>query len=234
MKFYTLDGNEIDKSEFVEKYGNSYYRGCLRCIPRVGQSSRFVEDHIDTLLKNGIQKPLDVVHILAWKIGKIKHSESQDSFVYADDWKNAEQFVAYRYNRKFDIQTISEYIANNITQLEKNAENHPQQVLCELRDLHINGLGTVYIITLLYFISRGQYPIYDRFAWKAIQAICDDKKPGDIINASELPEKKSRAFDTVFDTHMISYMKKMDSVFGSAYQESRDVDRALWVYGHAF
>ena len=128
MKFYTLDGNEIDKSEFVEKYGNSYYRGCLRCIPRVGQSSRFVEDHIDTLLKNGIQKPLDVVHILAWKIGKIKHSESQDSFVYADDWKNAEQFVAYRYNRKFDIQTISEYIANNITQLEKNAENHPQQV----------------------------------------------------------------------------------------------------------
>lgn len=234
MKFCTLDGNEIDKSEFVEKYGNSYYRGCLRCIPRVGQSSRFVEDHIDTLLKNGIQKPLDVVHILAWKIGKIKHSESQDSFVYADDWKNAEQFVAYRYNRKFDIQTISEYIANNITQLEKNAENHPQQVLCELRDLHINGLGTVYIITLLYFISRGQYPIYDRFAWKAIQAICDDKKPGDIINASELPEKKSRAFDTVFDTHMISYMKKMDSVFGSAYQESRDVDRALWVYGHAF
>lgn len=234
MKFYTLDGNEIDKSEFVEKYGNSYYRGCLRCIPRVGQSSRFVEDHIDTLLKNGIQKPLDVVHILAWKIGKIKHSESQDSFVYADDWKNAEQFVAYRYNRKFDIQTISEYIANNITQLEKNAENHPQQVICELRDLHINGLGTVYIITLLYFISRGQYPIYDRFAWKAIQAICDDKKPGDIINASELPEKKSRAFDTVFDTHMISYMKKMDSVFGSAYQESRDVDRALWVYGHAF
>ena len=234
MKFYTLDGNEIDKSEFVEKYGNSYYRGCLRCIPRVGQSSRFVEDHIDTLLKNGIQKPLDVVHILAWKIGKIKHSESQDSFVYADDWKNAEQFVAYRYNRKFDIQTISEYIANNITQLEKNAENHPQQVICELRDLHINGLGTVSIITLLYFISRGQYPIYDRFAWKAIQAICDDKKPGDIINASELPEKKSRAFDTVFDTHMISYMKKMDSVFGSAYQESRDVDRALWVYGHAF
>lgn len=234
MKFYTSDGNEIDKSEFVEKYGNSYYQGCLRCIPRVGQSSRFVEDHIDTLLKNGIQKPLDVVRILAWKIGKIKHSESQDSFVYADDWKNAEQFVAYRYNCKFDIQTISEYIANNITQLEKKAENHPQQVLCELRDLHINGLGTVYIITLLYFISRGQYPIYDRFAWKAIQAICDDKKPGDIINASELPEKKSRAFDTVFDTHMIPYMKKMESVFGSAYQESRDVDRALWVYGHAF
>ena len=118
--------------------------------------------------------------------------------------------------------------------LRRTQKTTPSRLICELRDLHINGLGTVYIITLLNFISRGQYPIYDRFAWKAIQAICDDKKPGDIINASELPEKKSRAFDTVFDTHMISYMKKMDSVFGSAYQESRDVDRALWVYGHAF
>ena len=198
------------------------------------QNSRFVENHIDTLLKNGIQKPLDVVHILAWKIGKIKHSESHDSFVYADDWKNAEQFRTYRYNRKFDIQTISEYIANNITQLEKKAEYAPQQVLCELRDLHINGLGTVYIITLLYFISHGQYPIYDRFAWKAIQAICDDKKPGDVINASELPAKNTRAFDTVFDTYMIPYIEKLKSVFGATYQESRDVDRALWVYGHKF
>lgn len=234
MKFYTLDGNEIDKSGFVEKYGNSYYMDCPRYIPRVVQNSRFVENHIDTLLKNGIQKPLDVVHILAWKIGKIKHSESHDSFVYAADWKNAEQFEAYRYNSKFDIRRISEYITNNITQLEEEAKDDPQQVLCDLRDLHINGLGPVYIITLLYFISRGQYPIYDRFAWKAIQAICDDKKPGDVINASELPAKKTPAFDTVFDTYMNPYMEKLKSVFGSTYQESRDVDRALWVYGHKF
>ena len=119
-------------------------------------------------------------------------------------------------------------------ELEKKAESDPQQVLCELRDLHINGLGTVYIITLLYFISHGQYPIYDRFAWKAIQAICDDTKPGDVIHASELPEKKSHAFDTVFDTYMNPYMDKLKSVFGSTYQESRDIDRALWVYGHKF
>lgn len=92
----------------------------------------------------------------------------------------------------------------------------------------------MYIITLLYFISHGQYPIYDRFAWKAIQAICDDKKPGDVINALELPAKNTRAFDTVFDTYMIPYIEKLKSVFGATYQESRDVDRALWVYGHKF
>lgn len=59
------------------------------------------------------------------------------------------------YNRPLDIRKISEYIANNITRLEDAAMKAPQEVLCELRDLNITGLGTVYLITLLYFISRG-------------------------------------------------------------------------------
>lgn len=58
MKFYTLDGNEIDKSGFVEKYGNSYYKDCPRYIPRVVQNSRFVENHIDTLLKTEFKSRL--------------------------------------------------------------------------------------------------------------------------------------------------------------------------------
>ena len=75
MKFYTLDGNEIDRTVFVEKYGPSYYIDRPRYIPRVGQSSRPIEDYMDELLKNGVKEPLDVVRILAWKLGKIKHSE---------------------------------------------------------------------------------------------------------------------------------------------------------------
>ena len=92
MKFYTLDGNEIDRTVFVEKYGPSYYIDRPRYIPRVGQSSRPIEDYMDELLKNGVKEPLDVVRILAWKLGKIKHSESKNGFVYAKDWKNAERF----------------------------------------------------------------------------------------------------------------------------------------------
>ena len=72
MKFYTLDGNEIDRAEFVRKYGNSYYIDRPRCIPRVGQSSRTIEDYMDELLKNGVKEPLDVVRILAWKLGRVK------------------------------------------------------------------------------------------------------------------------------------------------------------------
>ena len=54
MKFYTLDGNEIDRDAFVKKYGNSYYIDRPRYIPRVGQSSRTIEDYMDELLKNGV------------------------------------------------------------------------------------------------------------------------------------------------------------------------------------
>ena len=136
MKFYTLDGNEIDRTVFVEKYGPSYYIDRPRYIPRVGQSSRPIEDYMDELLKNGVKEPLDVVRILAWKLGKIKHSES--------------------------------------------------------------------------------------------------KKPGEAVAVTELPWKNSHAFERVFDTHMVPFMEQLESVFGTVYQECRDVDRALWVYGHAF
>lgn len=171
---------------------------------------------------------------MAWKVGKIKHFESKDGFVYAKDWKNAEQFEVYRYNQPFDIKAISEYIVKNIAQLEKEANEDPQHTLCKLRDQKTKGIGTVYLITLLYFISRGKYPIYDRFALMAIQAICEDKKPGESVTITDLPEKNSRAFERVFEVRMVPFIEKLETVFGTAYQESRNVDRALWVYGHAF
>lgn len=235
MDFYALNGDKLTVTEFIEKYGNSYYIDQQRYVSSVAQSSRVVEDTIDELLKNGIKKPIDVVRILAWKIGKIQHSASVDGFVYAKDWKNAEKFEAYLYKKQFDIRSIAEYVANNITHLENEAATDPQKVLCDLRDLQIRGLGTVYMITLLYFISRGKYPIYDRFAMMAVKAISEGQMPGKtVIKASELPGKNDKAFDTVFDDHMKPFISKLNEIFKTAYQESRDVDRALWVYGHAF
>ena len=38
------------------------------------------------------------------------------------------------------------------------------------------GLGTVYCITLLYFISMGKYPIFDQFADKALDVISQNKE----------------------------------------------------------
>ena len=234
MEMYAIDGTKITMQEFITMYGNSYYTDQPKYVSRATQSSRFTENEIDRLLSDGIKKPIDVVHILAWKLGKIKHKESDSTFVYAKDWKYAEQYNVFRYKKVFDIKKISEYIETYICELEAEAKNNPQKVLCELRDLNVDGIGTVYLITLLYFISRGEYPIYDRFAMMSVQAILNNQKPGDIVIVKELPEKSSSKFNCVFEERMNPYIENLKAIFGEAYKETRDIDRALWVYGHCF
>lgn len=234
MEMYAIDGTKITMQEFITTYGNSYYTDQPKYVSRATQSSRFTENEIDRLISDGIKAPIDVVHILAWKLGKINHNKSNTAFVYAKDWENAEQFDVLRYKKAFDIRTISEYIADNISGLEAEAKNNPQKVLCELRDLNVDGIGTVYLITLLYFISRGEYPIYDRFAMMSVQAILNNQKPGEVVIVKELPEKSSNKFNHVFEERMNPYIENLKTIFGEAYKESRDIDRALWVYGHCF
>ena len=71
MIFYGKDGVPITLERFITLYGDSYYLDKERYVPGVSQSSRYTEDEIDRLLREGIKCELDVIHILAWKIGKI-------------------------------------------------------------------------------------------------------------------------------------------------------------------
>lgn len=234
MVFYDLAGKKLrDTKEFIGLYEPSYLIGGAR-IPGVSQSSGFTENEIDRILKDGIQSQIDVVHILAWKIGKIKHKDSTSKFVYAKDWKDAEQFQVTRYGKPFDLAQIAEYIATNIKELEEKAKSNPQGVLNDLKNVGTSGLGPVYLVTLLYFVSRGKYPIYDRFAMIAADAILEGKKPGGTVEYHELPYKNSKAFSTIMQTHIQPYIAKLEQIFGCAYQTTRDIDRAMWVYGHLF
>lgn len=236
MVFYSKEGTEISKESFIKIYGDSYYSDTDRYVPGVSQTSRFVEDEIDRLLTDGIKTKTDVVHIMAWKLGKVQHKESQcvGRFVYASDWAQAEKFHAMRYGKDFDIDRLATYIVEHITDFEKRAEEDPQGVLDELKALNIRGLGPVYLITLLYFLSRGKYPIYDRFALLALEAINGSKKPGDKVEFHALPDIASKKFSAIMQTEMKSYIDSIKSVFGFEYWKSRRIDRALWVYGHMF
>lgn len=234
-KFFYPDGTEIGKDEFIRYYSSCYYIGGEK-IPRLSPNSHCTENEIDRLLKQGIKVKIDVVHILAWKLGKINHKESEKSgeFEYASDWKRAEDFDVARYGKPFEIERIAEFICDNIGELEGQSEKNAQTVLNRLRDEKFYGLGSVYLITLLYFISKGHYPIYDRFAQMALGAILKGVKPGDIVQYAELPEKSSRAFSGIMAHEMSEYIKQMHDVFKDEYMADRDIDRALWVYGHLF
>lgn len=234
--FYVPSFDEANKEEFIKRYGQSYYLGEKRIVPRVTQSSRFVEDEMDRLLEEGIQDEVDVAHILAWKLGKVKHADSEKAgaFRYASDWADAENLKAKRYGRDFDLKRIASYVVKHKASLEELAHDNPQEVLECLRDAGTDGLGTVYMVTLLHFISRGEYPIYDRFAAMALYAIENGIRPGGKVEYEELPDKGSRRFDSVVRSSLVPYRERLEAIFGEGCCRKRNVDRALWVYGHWF
>ncbi len=263
-KFYDPLGNELKKDEFINYYNNLYYNDCEYRLTRVSQNSRYVENEIENLLdkdKDGIKNNLDVIHILAWKMGKVKHKCSASKFVYHSDWEDIENWDGEdfgdlnitRYGQKFDVKELAVYLINNVDGRFKDwiLINKPEYILNSFvinlkKDL--NGIGTVYLVTLLYFISKGKYPIYDRFADIAMQAICDypERRPsdGNFITANTLTMKPQNVCDNVekepygFQVmkELILFKKKIDEVFDydKNYIANRDIDRALWVYGHLF
>ena len=115
-KFYSIDskgevekGKLLSEKEFVSFYSNEYYsnHGCK--IKNLRRSSFWVEKQIHSILENGIQCELDVAHIMAWKIGKIKHAESekQKKFCYANDWINTDTFEVKLYRESFDLKKLA-------------------------------------------------------------------------------------------------------------------------------
>lgn len=233
--FFSPAGEAITAEEFISVYSDEYYLDGPCIVSGVSRNSRHVEDEIDSILKNGIEEKKDVARILAWKMGKIRQAESREGFVYADDWADAEKLVVTRYGRSFDLEKIASFIFDNIERLEERSKSDPQAVLNELRSQRVKGLGTVYLMTLLTFISRGEWPIYDLFASMALEAIRNGAEPGSWIRCYQLPgiDAKSR-FEHAVENHLKPYAGALEGVFPGKWQESRDVDRALWVYGHRF
>lgn len=250
---------------FIEQYAKAYYypeNGKIDqpLIKRLSRCSQYSEREIDSLLEleSGIKNEEDVIHILAWKIGKIAHKTCSEKkpFSYSSDWADLENYdkwachsstIRLRKNQ-FPIKEIAEYVLSNLNHWEEDIEQNTW--FCVLEDFNNtkrekgwHGLGTVYCITLLYFISKGKYPIFDQFADKALDVIsqnkeafpnADDKKYEPI--PSDLPTKDEKKMGE-FKERYKRYCKKIETLksqLSDRYRDpqNRDLDRALWVYGH--
>lgn len=266
--FYPDGKSMADEKEFIEYYNNSYFIDCGEKIQyetdkgkkrSVGKNSCYVEKLVEHILKKGFENFIDsdIALILAWKIGKIVHSRSQKKLVLHNDWQkvlgeySSETMTFKNYNGEsikrygdknpvtIDIKRITEYLheyGKHLNELVGNDQR--QKALDELKEQHWSGIGPVYLITLLYFVSNSRYPgacpIYDRFAMRALLAIRDNKKIGESVECGELPDKNSRLFSENTDGRMNNYIGLLEYIFGNEYKYNRDIDRALWVYGHLF
>ena len=94
------------------------------------------------------------------------------------------------------------------------------------------SLGPVYILTIIYFITRGESPIFDRFAYSAVKSLYYSKlrhadfTPEDVWYECPSGKKPKDILKVIND-----YKWYLEQVFGKS-NIARDIDRSLWVYGH--
>jgi len=120
----------------------------------------------------------------------------------------------------------------------------PEDIWKEILDFvieqkqNLDGLGTVYLITLFSFITGGEYPIYDRFAMASLASIYMMKEnntyvPKTSTIITQAPPIKKEAYGLLQEGSFYSKYCNLLKRYFNEWKE-RSVDRGLWVYGHSF
>ncbi|MCF0129872.1 MAG: hypothetical protein HUJ70_14910 [Pseudobutyrivibrio sp.] len=234
---------------FVDYYAPKYYLDCEEEVKDtrnsdINRSYRPFETLVSNLLCRDLSKSLqneDIFRILAWKIGGYDHKQSKKerTDVYKEQWN--ESCLQVVLNKKtVNISEYAEWLRQKEKDILMKAEKDITKGLRLIRNPNgkaLKGIGDVYAITLLYFISRGKYPIYDRFVFRALYAIENNLKPGDIVTYEkwiqaivETGPSKVGIYEKIY----IERLSKLNSELGNTDYKNRDLDRALWVYGHKF
>lgn len=224
MKFFDLEGKEISMDKWVDLYepyyflgGNTYKRNIL---PR-NQGSRFIEEKVEEILQNDLRKQ-DLEFVFAWKIGAIDHlkSETEKKIIYKNDFDITKIFAGPY--RSIHAGELLDYCRAHFVELNK-LQNNPEklyQALFNNRGMG-NHIGIVYCLSFVYFFTQGKYPIYDKFAHIA----------ADAIYSENLPSKKSYRLISSWEQYEKEFVEKINNIFGGT-KIKRKIDRALWVYGH--
>ena len=126
------------------------------------------------------------------------------------------------------------YHNKNIPELQAMCENEDwNKVLSTIMSRRVKGIGPVYVIAVLYFVSGGKYPIYDRFADMALEYIFA------YIGYLKKGESKMLSSDNALERYK-NYINRLEILLkqlgkeNANYIEYRDLDRVLWVYGYGY
>ena len=217
--------SKINEKDFIETYEKAYFKGNSKPdgIPRLNQTSCEIETYIESLLNKPEEYTTqELLEIVSWKAGNLKElgQPIKCSTGYGISI-NKEQLEKY-------LASINQK-ADDIRNKAKNPDN------ATLLDIYTNMLpevpkyfGSVYILNLLYFITKRQLPIYDKFAHKALIALSTGVAPSE-VTVKPAPAKGSKKSVIKMYTE---YIHLLENLFGQK-AISRSLDRALWVYGHS-
>ena len=244
LEVFDMCNFEINDDNFITEYAQAYFYGYPNntniCINR--KTCCWVESRIMRLKDSDTPWTVESVYdILAWKIGKICHRQCYDQdprdrhLVYANDWRED-------YHAIYGIRVELDYFANSVanaanSELRHVAREDPQNCLNTLRQYSdgIDRLYSVYLVTLLFFLSGGEWPIYDSYAAKALFWYARQQDGIDREYRS-LPNKYSQEYSNMINGESSiyrTYIDLLNDFYGDRWKADRNVDRSLWVLGHS-
>ena len=231
-------------NDFVKCYNQLYFYDT--------NTSVAAEKLSDNLINQTKFEKEDVFNILAWKIDGIAVNStiSPNEIRYKRKWRVENgKFYGDNIYHELKMNSVISYVSKNserwlahwdnkeIGYDPKCAQNVVSEIVSLTNKQSDTYLGKVYIVALLYFVSKGRWPIFDRFASIAMNAMINPKmKPYDNVVDTKLPQKNSIAFSQKITTvgkyaDYLHFIKVIQSESDYQYCISRDIGRALWAYG---
>jgi hypothetical protein len=236
VTFFDEQGGPIQFQQWLKTYEPYYFLNGPTRGQRINgrnQSSRFVEDQVCALLaRSTTLSQQDLTLCMAWKIGGLidhRGSEAHQKIEYLQNWPAA-LTAAGQYGTR-DFSRSIPFLANSMSTLLKQISQGNPRYLFDLVP-QLAGFGNVYILTVLFFVSHGRFPIYDRYAHIAAEAIAQDLRPDSRVHYRDL--QKWDDYDRYMDLLRAINKARPEQPGSASMFISRPVDRALWVYGHFF
>lgn len=234
------------KKKFVEKYSDEYFK----------RNSKNIEDYIERKnLKNGTidlyvvawkagrLKASSEGEIFSYKDLDLNDFKYKDTDGYKNGYGRKVDKALLEYLKDLKSEDFKEEVAKETNAFEKGEFEEKVNCFHKVYDDFLKAMpavyikngeekklpnfGSVYIINLIYFATKGIMPIYDQFAHRAVKALYADISP-DKIYVGPAPDKEET--DKVVALYR-EYMWLLDKVFGEI-SIKRETDQALWAYGH--
>lgn len=217
----------------IDKFEKSYYLGSDSIsldsdskISIKNKTSMEAEKEAEKLLNKEELNEKDIRYAIAWKAGKVDK-----------DGKIVEEEGGLRNGygspiKKEELDSYIEYVIEKQSEIKEMVNGDDWDIDKMFNLLSQNtpkNFGSVYIFNLLFFISNGKLPIYDKFAHKAIKALYFGIHPSEVYVGDAPSKSDAEAAANLYK----EYMLFLELVFGEeAPGIPRKLDRALWVYGH--
>jgi hypothetical protein len=226
MTFFDPNNKPITMKQWRTTYQPYYFLGgptYRQTLNSKNQSSRYVEAEVEKLLKRPQGQLLtadDLKLIMAWKLGAVNHKRSEGKIVFDGRWQD--HLISQGQWGARDFSKGIQFLSQKMKTLERRDAKAIWDFLAQSKS-ELPNFGPVYWLTVLYFIKRGESPIFDKFASIAVNAILADAKVGTAVYYNPSPGW----------VDYLDYVAKLKTIFGSQNIPRQD-DQCLWVYGHFF